>query len=71
MEPLLFNLTSEPDVIVRTEVLGVVSLRNICLIKHHKPGVIAVRQENGYGALMEALGSNNVRKSPSTWFTTC
>ncbi|MCL7038341.1 hypothetical protein MKW94_015344 [Papaver nudicaule] len=53
MEPVLFNLISEPAVIVCTEVLA--------LINHHKPGVIAFRQENGYGALMEALGSDNAR----------
>ncbi|KAI3900139.1 hypothetical protein MKW92_018219 [Papaver armeniacum] len=56
-EPLRANLTSDPDVTARNKVLGAVS----SLIRHNKHGVAAFRQENGYGALRDALGSDNVR----------
>ncbi|KAI3447708.1 hypothetical protein Pfo_004373 [Paulownia fortunei] len=57
LEPLLSNFTSDPDVIVRTKALGAIS----SLIRHNKPGIAAFRLANGYAALRDALGSENVR----------
>ncbi|KAL4606573.1 hypothetical protein ACB092_09G112800 [Castanea dentata] len=57
LEPLLSNFTSDPDVTVRTKALGAIS----SLIRHNKPGVTAFRLANGYAALKDALGSENVR----------
>ncbi|KAI3979358.1 hypothetical protein MKX01_014374 [Papaver californicum] len=57
LEPLLANLTSDPDVTARTKALGAIS----SLIRHNKPGVAAFRLANGYGALRDALSSDNVR----------
>ncbi|KAI3954664.1 hypothetical protein MKW98_019795 [Papaver atlanticum] len=57
LEPLLSNLTSDPDVTARTKALGAIS----SLIRHNKPGVAAFRLANGYGALRDALSSDNVR----------
>ncbi|KAJ0987800.1 hypothetical protein J5N97_006156 [Dioscorea zingiberensis] len=57
LEPLLSNFTSDPDVTVRTKSLGAIS----SLIRHNKPGIAAFRLANGYGALRDALGSENVR----------
>ncbi|XP_026379701.1 hsp70 nucleotide exchange factor fes1-like [Papaver somniferum] len=57
LEPLLVNLTSDPDVTARTKALGAIS----SLIQHNKPGVTAFRLANGYGALRDALDSDNVR----------
>ncbi|XP_026379035.1 hsp70 nucleotide exchange factor FES1-like [Papaver somniferum] len=57
IEPLLANLTSDPNVTARNKVLGAIS----SLIRHNKRGVAAFRQANGYGALRDALGSDNVR----------
>ncbi|RZC72591.1 hypothetical protein C5167_048074 [Papaver somniferum] len=55
LEPLLVNLTSDPDVTARTKALGAIS----SLIQHNKPGVTAFRLANGYGALRDALSSDN------------
>ncbi|XP_057512613.1 hsp70 nucleotide exchange factor FES1-like isoform X2 [Actinidia eriantha] len=57
LEPLLSNFTSDPDVIVRTKALGAIS----SLIRDNKPGIAAFRLANGYGALRDALSSENVR----------
>ncbi|KAI3987074.1 hypothetical protein MKX01_036864 [Papaver californicum] len=57
LEPLLANLTSDPNVTARTKALGAIS----SLIRHNKPGVAAFRLANGYGALRDALSSDNVR----------
>ncbi|KAG9454617.1 hypothetical protein H6P81_007521 [Aristolochia fimbriata] len=57
LEPLLSNFTSDPDVKVRTKALGAIS----SLIRHNKPGITAFRLANGYAALKDALGSENVR----------
>ncbi|KAM0953350.1 putative armadillo-like helical, nucleotide exchange factor Fes1, TOG domain-containing protein [Dioscorea sansibarensis] len=57
LEPLLSNFTSDPDETVRTKSLGAIS----SLIRHNKPGIAAFRLANGYGALRDALGSENVR----------
>ncbi|MCL7048996.1 hypothetical protein MKW94_002567 [Papaver nudicaule] len=68
VEPLLFILTSEPDVTVCTKDLAV-SLGLPALLKHNIPGVTAFRWKNGYVALMVALGSDTEIK-PSSWFNT-
>ncbi|KAF8396806.1 hypothetical protein HHK36_018439 [Tetracentron sinense] len=57
LEPLLSNFTSDPDVIVQTKALGAIS----SLIQHNKLGIAAFRMANGYAALRDALGSENVR----------
>jgi hsp70-interacting protein len=57
LEPLLSNFASDPDVTVQTKALGAIS----SLIRHNKPGVTAFRLANGYAALRDALGSENVR----------
>lgn len=57
LEPLLTNFTSDPDMDVRTQALGAIS----SLIRHNKPGIAAFRLANGYAALRDALGSENVR----------
>ncbi|KAF8397446.1 hypothetical protein HHK36_016363 [Tetracentron sinense] len=57
LEPLLFNFTSDPDVTVRTKALGAIS----CLIRNNKTGIASFRLANGYAALRDALGSENVR----------
>ncbi|KAK9291203.1 hypothetical protein L1049_009391 [Liquidambar formosana] len=57
LETLLSNFTSDPDVTVRTKALGAIS----SLIRHNKPGITAFRLANGYAALRDALGSENVR----------
>ncbi|KAF5729377.1 hypothetical protein HS088_TW21G01542 [Tripterygium wilfordii] len=57
LEPLLSNFVSDPDVTVRTKALGALS----SLIRHNKPGIAAFRLANGYAALRDALGSENVR----------
>ncbi|KAI5325663.1 PREDICTED: hsp70-binding [Prunus dulcis] len=57
LEYLFSNLTSDPDVTVRTKALGAIS----SLIRHNKPGSIAFRLANGYAALRDALSSDNVR----------
>ncbi|OVA15604.1 Armadillo [Macleaya cordata] len=57
LEPLLSNLTTDPDVTVRTKALGAIS----SLIRHNKPGIAAFRLANGYAALRDALGSDSVR----------
>lgn len=56
-EPLLSNFTSDPDVTVRTKALGAIS----SLIRHNKPGIAAFHLGNGFAALRDALGSENVR----------
>ncbi|KAJ6968694.1 hsp70 nucleotide exchange factor fes1-like [Populus alba x Populus x berolinensis] len=56
-EPLLSNFTSDPDVTVRTKALGAIS----SLIQHNKPGIAAFHLGNGFAALRDALGSENVR----------
>ncbi|XP_068643661.1 hsp70 nucleotide exchange factor FES1-like isoform X2 [Aristolochia californica] len=57
LEPLLSNFVSDPDVKVRTKALGAIS----SLIRHNRPGIAAFRLGNGYAALKDALGSENVR----------
>jgi len=57
LEPLLSNFTSDEDVTARTKALGAIS----SLIMHNKPGIAAFRLANGYGALRDALSSENVR----------
>lgn len=57
LEYLFSNLTSDPDVTVRTKALGAIS----SLIRHNKPGSVAFRLANGYAALRDALSSDNVR----------
>lgn len=57
LEPLLTNLTSDPDMRVRTQALGAIS----SLIRHNMPGVAAFRLANGYAALRDALSSDHVR----------
>lgn len=57
LEPLLSNFGSDPDVTVRTKALGAIS----SLIRHNKPGIAAFRLANGYAALRDALGSENVK----------
>ncbi|KAJ8754184.1 hypothetical protein K2173_002083 [Erythroxylum novogranatense] len=57
LEPLLSNFTSDPDMTVRTKALGAIS----SLIRHNKLGITAFRLANGYAALKDALGSENVR----------
>ncbi|KAE8099354.1 hypothetical protein FH972_017343 [Carpinus fangiana] len=57
LEPLLSNFSSDPDVTARTKALGAIS----SLIRHNKPGIAAFRLGNGYAALRDALGSENVR----------
>lgn len=57
LEPLLSNFASDPDVTVRTKALGAIS----SLIRHNKPGIVAFRLANGYAALRDALGSENVK----------
>lgn len=57
LEPLLTNFTSDPDMDVRTQSLGAIS----SLIRQNKPGIAAFRLANGYAALRDALGSENVR----------
>lgn len=39
------------------------------LIRHNKPGVAAFRLANGYAALTDALGSENVRFQRYIWIT--
>ncbi|KAI9116060.1 hypothetical protein K1719_012990 [Acacia pycnantha] len=56
-EPLISNLSSDPDVKVRTKALGALS----SLIHHNKKGITAFRLANGYASLKEALSSENVR----------
>ncbi|KAL9336762.1 hypothetical protein Peur_071250 [Populus x canadensis] len=56
-EPLLSNFTSDPDVTVRTKALGAIS----SLVQHNKPGIAAFHLGNGFAALRDALGSENVR----------
>ncbi|XP_011007136.1 PREDICTED: hsp70 nucleotide exchange factor fes1-like [Populus euphratica] len=56
-EPLLSNFTSDPDVTVRTKALGAIS----SLVRHNKPGIAAFHLGNGFAALRDALGSENVR----------
>lgn len=55
--PLLSNFSSDPDVTARTKALGAIS----SLIRNNKPGIAAFRLANGYAALKDALGSENVR----------
>ncbi|KAL1550513.1 hsp70 nucleotide exchange factor FES1-like [Salvia divinorum] len=57
MEPLLTNYTSDPNITVRTEALGVIS----SLIRHNKPGIDAFWLAKGYAALRDALGFESVR----------
>ncbi|KAE8692448.1 putative Zinc finger family protein [Hibiscus syriacus] len=57
LEPLLSNFSSDPDVTVRTKALYAIS----SLIRHNKPGIAAFRLANGYAALRDALGTENVR----------
>ncbi|OAY83554.1 uncharacterized protein LOC109718202 [Ananas comosus] len=56
-EPLMANFASDPDVTVRTKALGAIS----SLIRGNKPGIAAFRLANGYAALKDALGSEDVR----------
>ncbi|XP_058215194.1 hsp70 nucleotide exchange factor FES1-like isoform X2 [Rhododendron vialii] len=57
LEPLLSNFTSDEDITARTKALGAIS----SLIMHNKPGIAAFRLANGYGALRDALSSENAR----------
>lgn len=57
LEPLLSNFASDSDVTVQTKALGAIS----SLIRHNKPGIAAFRLANGYAALRDALGSENVK----------
>ncbi|KAK8561771.1 hypothetical protein V6N13_149079 [Hibiscus sabdariffa] len=57
LEPLLSNFSSDSDVKVRTKALYAIS----SLIRHNKPGIAAFRLANGYAALRDALGTENVR----------
>lgn len=57
LEPLLANLTSDPDITSRTKALGAIS----SLIQNNKPGIAAFRSANGYTALRDALGSEDAR----------
>ncbi|CAN0906822.1 Hsp70 nucleotide exchange factor FES1 [Linum grandiflorum] len=57
LEPLLYNFTSDPDVIVRAKALGAIS----SLVRHNKPAVAAFRLSNSYSGLKDALNSDNVR----------
>nr|QGQ73199.1 nucleotide exchange factor [Zostera japonica] len=57
MEPLFVNFSSDSDVVVRTKALGAIS----SLIRNNKPGILSFKQANGYAALQNALGTENVR----------
>ncbi|KAJ6806805.1 hsp70 nucleotide exchange factor fes1-like [Iris pallida] len=57
LEPLISNFSLDSDVNVRTKALGAIS----SLIRNNKPGIAAFRLANGYAALRDALGSENVR----------
>ncbi|KAF7825645.1 hsp70 nucleotide exchange factor fes1-like [Senna tora] len=57
LEHLIANFTNDDDINVRIKALGAIS----SLIRHNKLGTHAFRLANGYGALREALGSENVR----------
>jgi len=57
MEPLFRNFSSDSDVSVRTKALGAIS----SLIRQNNPGITAFRLANGYAALRDSLGSDNVR----------
>lgn len=57
LDPLLSNLSSDPDVTARTKALGAIS----SLIRNNKTGVNAFKLANGYAALREALRSDDAR----------
>ncbi|KAL0918066.1 hypothetical protein M5K25_010054 [Dendrobium thyrsiflorum] len=57
LDPLLSNLSSDPDVTVRSKALGAIS----SLIRNNKTGVNAFKLANGYAALRDALRSNDAR----------
>ncbi|PKA52471.1 hypothetical protein AXF42_Ash019097 [Apostasia shenzhenica] len=57
LEPLMFNLTTDPDSTVRAKALGAIS----SLIRNNKPGTTAFKLANGYAALRDALSSDNTR----------
>ncbi|KAL9250002.1 Hsp70 nucleotide exchange factor FES1-like protein [Drosera capensis] len=57
LEPLMNQFTSDTDVAARTKALGAIS----SLIRHNKPGIAAFRLANGYGALRDALSSEDIR----------
>ncbi|KAI3997214.1 hypothetical protein MKX01_009058 [Papaver californicum] len=57
LEPLLANLTSDPDVTARTKALGAISCNFDSI---HQTQSCCIQAANGYGALRDALSSDNV-----------
>ncbi|GBG59918.1 hypothetical protein CBR_g66724 [Chara braunii] len=55
LEPLIYNFTSDEDVLVRTKSLGAISQ----LIRHNKAGLEAFRMSAGFSKLKEAMTSDH------------